>query len=322
MRKIHFKALLLISCLAPTTLYADSAKQTQALVVAEVNDTKITKADLDKELSRQLPAALESFEEAQQHAIKKTLLSKMIDRELLIQAAKKAGTTPSKDEVEKQSQQVRAQFNDKLEFQKLLTEKGETEQSFTQALAADMAIANYLKEKVFSKLSVSDEEAKLIFDSAPEQFRAPEQVRARHILFRLPPDADDATTNEVKMRAEDVLAQALKEDAHFEALAKQYSEEPLREKGGELGYFTKNQMVPAFSEAAFSLEKGAVSELVRTEFGFHIIKVEDKKPSEAPNFEKVKEAIKEQMLAEQQRKKLTEHLASAKKGAKVIVHMN
>lgn len=322
MRNFHFHALLVLSLLAPSTLSAETSKSAPPLIVAEVNDTRISKADLDRELSRQLPAALESFEEAQQLAIKKTLLSKMIDRELLIQAAKNAGTTPTKEEVEKQTDQVRARFGDKLEFQKTLSEKGETEQSFKQALAADMAIANYLKKKVFSNLSVSDEEAKLIFDSAPEQFRAPEQIRARHILFRVAPDADEATTNEVKKRAEEVRVLALKEDANFESLAKQYSEEPLREKGGELGYFTKNQMVPEFSEAAFSLEIGGVSELVKTEFGFHIIKVEDKKLSEEPSFEKAKEAIKEQMLAEQQRKKLTDHLASVKKAAKVIVYMN
>jgi peptidyl-prolyl cis-trans isomerase C len=114
-----------------------------------------------------------------------------------------------------------------------------------------------------------------IYDEAIKQTPNEEEVHARHILV--------ATEGEAK----DIEAQ-LKKGADFAALAKEKSKDPGAAEGGDLGYFTKEQMVPEFAEAAFKLEKGQTSDPVKTQFGWHIIKLEDKRIKPTPTFDQVK----------------------------------
>ncbi|HEX6308609.1 MAG TPA: peptidylprolyl isomerase [Longimicrobiales bacterium] len=136
---------------------------------------------------------------------------------------------------------------------------------------------------------ISDEELRRLF--AQEQPDA--EVSARHILFRIPADASQESRDSVMTRARAVLEQA-RGGADFAQLAAQYSEEPgAAERGGDLGYFGPNQMVEPFSEAAFRLDPGEISELVETPFGIHIIKVEDKR---LPEFEPMRDEFRQAMV--------------------------
>jgi peptidyl-prolyl cis-trans isomerase D len=127
-----------------------------------------------------------------------------------------------------------------------------------------------------------------------EQFQTPEQVRASHILLKTA-GKDEA---EVRTRAESILAQA-KAGADFAELAKTFSEdEATRDKGGDLDYFTRGRMVPEFERAAFALEPGQISDLVRSQFGFHIIKVVDKRPASTRPLDEVRQLIQEQLAYE------------------------
>jgi parvulin-like peptidyl-prolyl isomerase len=138
---------------------------------------------------------------------------------------------------------------------------------------------------------ISDEELRRLFDESPTGA----EIRARHILFRLPPDASPQATQEVAQRAEQVRQQALA-GADFAQLAAQHTEEPGgAERGGDLGYFAPGQMVQPFDQAAFALRPGQVSELVTTPFGIHIIKVEDRRT--AP-FEDVRDNFREMVVGE------------------------
>ncbi|HWP47786.1 MAG TPA: peptidylprolyl isomerase [Candidatus Limnocylindrales bacterium] len=134
----------------------------------------------------------------------------------------------------------------------------------------------YIDPQTFTdQVTVEESEIQDYFDQHRDQFPKEKRIKARHILFKIPPGADPEKEQEVKKKAEEVL-QKIKEGADFAAMARQYSEEPgAAENGGDLGYFTKGKMVEPFEKAAFSLKKGEVSDLVRTEFGYHIIKVED-----------------------------------------------
>jgi peptidyl-prolyl cis-trans isomerase C len=125
------------------------------------------------------------------------------------------------------------------------------------------------------KAAMTDEALHKVYDEAIKQTPNEEEVHARHILV--------ATEGEAK----DIEAQ-LKNGADFAALAKQKSKDPGAAEGGDLGYFTKEQMVPEFAEAAFKLDKGQISDPVKTQFGWHIIKVEDKRIKPTPTFDEVK----------------------------------
>jgi len=133
-----------------------------------------------------------------------------------------------------------------------------------------------------------------------EDYKEPEKVRARHILFRIPPKAKTSDIQAIQKRAEMVLELARKGE-DFAKLARKYSEDSTASKGGDLGYFTREDMVKPFSDSAFSLEKGEISDLVRTRFGLHIIKVEDIKEESIKPLAEVKESVIQSVKQEQAR---------------------
>lgn len=150
------------------------------------------------------------------------------------------------------------------------------------------------------KGSASEAEMKKLYEESVKKMTPQEEVRARHILV------------ETEEKAKELAAQ-LKKGADFAKLAKENSKDPGSADGGDLGYFTKDQMVPEFAEAAFKLEKGKISDPVKSQFGFHIIKVEDKRKQPAPAFADVKPQL-EQFLG---RKAQGELVAKLREDAKI-----
>jgi len=157
------------------------------------------------------------------------------------------------------------------------------------------------------KVEVSQEEIKTYYEVNIDDFLMQEQVRARHILIKVSPDADSQGVEEARNRAEEILALA-KKGEDFASLAKKYSEGPTAEKGGDLGYFPRGMMVKEFEEAAFSLKPGELSTVVRTQFGFHIIKAEDVKQERTQSLDEVRKSI-ESTLRDQKAQELAERSA-------------
>jgi peptidyl-prolyl cis-trans isomerase D len=142
-----------------------------------------------------------------------------------------------------------------------------------------------------SEVSITDQEVEYYYEDNREMFAQKKEIRARHILFKLDPKAPEEEVGKVREKASAVLEKARRGD-DFADLAKKYSEGPSAQKGGDLGYFGKGQMVKPFEEAAFKMKKGEISELVRTQFGYHIIKVEDVKEARTKTLEEVRGEIK------------------------------
>jgi len=145
--------------------------------------------------------------------------------------------------------------------------------------------------------AMTDEAMHKVYDEAVKQMGGEQEVHARHILV--------ATEDEAK-----AIEAELKKGADFATLAKQKSKDPGAAEGGDLGYFTKDQMVPEFAEVAFKLDKGQISDPVKTQFGWHIIKVEDKRIKPTPTFDEVKSQI-ENYVAHRAQAELVQKLRSA-----------
>ena len=142
---------------------------------------------------------------------------------------------------------------------------------------------------------ISDDELKAQYQQNIQQYEVPNRVHVEHILL-MTVGKTDAEVEEIRQRAADVLKQAQK-GAKFEDLAKKYSEDPgTKDKGGDLGWITQGQTVPEFEKTAFGLDKGKLSDLVKTQYGFHIIKVLDKETAHTKPFEEVKDSIKTPLL--------------------------
>jgi peptidyl-prolyl cis-trans isomerase D len=145
----------------------------------------------------------------------------------------------------------------------------------------------------------SEEQIRKFYDEHLEdRFADVEEVRARHILVSVKPDADEATKTKARAEAEDLVKQA-RGGADFAELAKKHSQDPgSAAKGGDLGFFPRGRMVPAFDAAAFGLEPGQISDVVETPFGFHVIKLEEKKPGGPRPFDVAREQIEKELTAE------------------------
>src|SRR6201988_5114545 len=142
---------------------------------------------------------------------------------------------------------------------------------------------------------ISDDELKAQYQQNIQQYQVPNRVHVEHILL-MTVGKTDAEVEEIRQRAQDVLKQAQK-GAKFEDLAKKYSEDPgTKDKGGDLGWLTQGQTAPEFEKTAFGLEKGKISDLVKTQYGFHIIKVLDKETAHTKPFDEVKESIRTPLL--------------------------
>ncbi|HEY4818547.1 MAG TPA: peptidylprolyl isomerase [Candidatus Acidoferrum sp.] len=142
---------------------------------------------------------------------------------------------------------------------------------------------------------ISDDELKAQYQQNIQQYQVSNRVHAEHILL-MTVGKTDAEVEEIRQKAEDVLKQA-KKVGNFEELAKKYSEDPgSKDKGGDLGWITQGQTVPEFEKTAFSLDKGKISDLVKTQYGFHIIKVLDKETAHTKPFDEVKDSIKVPLL--------------------------
>jgi peptidyl-prolyl cis-trans isomerase D len=140
--------------------------------------------------------------------------------------------------------------------------------------------------------AVTDDELRSLYNQNLQQYQVPNRVHAEHILF-MTVGKTDAEVAEIKKKAEDVLAQAKKKGANFEDLAKKYSEDPgSKAKGGDLGWIVQGQTVPEFEKSAFSLNKGETSDLIKTQYGFHIIRVLDKETAHTKTFDEVKDSLR------------------------------
>jgi peptidyl-prolyl cis-trans isomerase C len=138
------------------------------------------------------------------------------------------------------------------------------------------------------KKALTDQALRAVYDDAVKQMVNEEEVHARHILFRVANPADEKASKEAEDKVKAVIDR-LNKGEDFVKLANELTEDPSgRKDGGDLGYFTKDQMVPEFSAVAFKLDKGKISDPVKTQFGWHVLKVEDKRQRQPPEFDKVK----------------------------------
>ncbi|RLB70639.1 MAG: hypothetical protein DRH04_03230 [Deltaproteobacteria bacterium] len=168
-----------------------------------------------------------------------------------------------------------------------------------------LVVAALLDQEVNRKIKeVSDEELKNYYDGHLKEFQQPKQVKARHILLK------------DEKQAEDVRQKLLK-GGDFTALAKEFSTCPSKARGGDLGFFTRDQMVKEFSDVAFSLKPNEISPVVKTQFGYHIIVVDEIKEGRQQTFDEVKDKLKEKMRAERKNKYFNDYIAGLKKQMQV-----
>ncbi len=286
---------------------------------ATVNGTVITNTELDRELSRakeQLIQMGRPVSDDQLSEMKKRMLDNLIAYELLYQEGKKKGVKVTDAAVDEKLNELREQYPDDAEFKKMLSSSNLTEADLKSHMKRGIAVEQLVDREIVQKITVSDKEIRDYYDSNLARFKQPDQVKASHILITVDPKADEAEKAKARKQIE-TIQNKVKKGEDFEALAKEHSGCPSSTKGGDLGYFGQGQMVKPFEDAAFALEPGQVSDIVETRFGYHLIKVTDKKPAMTTPFEEVKERISEHLKQQQVRAKVLAFVEDLRGKAKV-----
>ena len=245
---------------------------------------------------------------------KDIMLDQMIDIEAVCEQARKEKLVPTKEEVDKAFNDLKKNIDADKEYKNELKEMGIDDTYLRNQQEQDLIIQKY-KENFDKNVKITDEEMKKYYDEHKKDYYK-DEVNASHILISTVDDngkpLSEAKKKEAKKKAEEVLKKA-KSGEEFSELAKEYSDDPgSAANGGDLGYFTKGQMVQPFEEAAFSLKPGEISGLVESEYGYHIIKVYDKIDKQL-SFDEVKDQIKNTLMEN----KYMENIESISKKAKV-----
>lgn len=300
---------------------AAGEKPAAGAVLAKVNGVAITSAERDRAVREMLAQQSMSGQQANPEMMpqmENAALEQLINIELLYQKGKKLPVKDLSQKTEEKVAQSRKQFSSQADFEKALKGVNMNEKQLRDLAQRNIIIDNLLQKEVFSKITVTEADAKKFYDENPDKFKMPERTRASHILI----SADQKATPEEKKKAKEKAAAVRKRVAggeDFAAVAKSDSNCPSASKGGDLGYFGKGQMVPEFEKAAAALKLGELSDVVETPFGYHIIKVTERKPAEAVKFSEVKDRIEEYLKSQQGQKPMADYIEKLRKNAKIVM---
>jgi peptidyl-prolyl cis-trans isomerase C len=276
MRKVLVFILTIPLLFAFIACAKKTEEQKQGPYLAMVGSSKITQADLDREV-KTLPEFAQKLFEGPEG--KERFLNELIKKELLYQEAVKKGI--DKD----------PEYQKKVEEFKKLT-----------------LIGQLLEKELETKAKVTDQDVKAYYEKHKAELASVSQIKASHILVKT---EDEAKKIEAMLRKGGNFAELAKKDSIDTGSAK---------NGGDLGYFSPGQMVPEFEQAAARLKPGEISEPIKTKFGYHIIKVTDKKMGKPVEFEKVKNVLQQRLSAEKQKEVFDTYVESLKKSYKVEIN--
>lgn len=280
-------------------------------IVARVNGEAISGKELEDAV-RAVAGQAGPVPPDERDRVYRGVLDNMIGYRLIIQEAKARKVAVADAEVDAQLAQIRGQFPNDAQFQQALAAQKTTLEAVRNDTRDEMSASKLVETEIASKVTVKPEAVTDFYQKNQDKFQQGPRVRASHILIGIPQNADAATKQQAKAKA-DTLLKDLKAGKDFAVTAKANSQDPgSAPNGGDLGYFEQGQMVPPFEQAAFALKPGEMSDVVETQFGYHIIKVADKQESRVVPLDEAKGQI-EQYLTQQNRHAQTELFVTALK---------
>ena len=269
-------------------------------IVASAGNDAITLSDLEREgaaLFRDINMnAPEGQRENMLYEARKKIVETLVEKLLLLREAERMGLEVSEGELSSAVDGVlRENRIGREELDRALAQEGITFDKYKNDLKDQILRSKLLDRKIRGSIKISDEDIKIYFESNKGSFASDEEIRVRHILFLVPKGASKDEILKIERKAQVILKKA-RSGEKFEALAKEYSEGPSSSSGGDLGFFRKPDMVKEFSSAAFALKKDEISSLVLSPFGFHIIKLLEKRGGASLSFDDAKERIKAKLF--------------------------
>jgi parvulin-like peptidyl-prolyl isomerase len=263
-----------------------SATSASAAVLATVNGDEITSDEVNKVLMEGTQGRFDTLPADKQNELRQRIIEGMIAQELVYDDAQRTGVLDTKE------------YKQELE-------------ALVSRLKVQLA-AKVWEQQQFEAIKVDAKEVKAYYDANPDEFVDKEKIRARHILVKSEAEAQ-AIIKGLKGLSGDKLRN------EFIAQAKSKSTGPSAAKGGDLGYFPRGQMVPSFNDAAFAMKEGTISSApVQSQFGFHVIYIEDKKPAKKLGFDEVKNFIEQRLKMDKFKATMEKKMSNLREKAKII----
>jgi peptidyl-prolyl cis-trans isomerase C len=312
---LTFGAILLL--MLSTVMAFSEEKKPVVEKLAVVNGVVITKVDFDRKLHQVKQHMLRRGQEISDDRlakIKTDVLETMINEELLFQESRNKGITVEPEAIATDLKRIKKGFATDADFKKLIAESGLTEAELQSDIERGHVINKLIDNQIAALVVIPDQEIRTFYDTHPNSFKKSEQVRASHILIKIDSKAEPSVKDEKKAKLQKIQKR-LKSGEDFAVLAKEFSECPSNIEGGDLGYFGRGKMVKHFEDAAFALKTGEVSDIVETRFGYHLIKVVDKKPESVVGYEEVKDNIGQYLKKEKTGKELKGYIEELRKKA-------
>ncbi len=309
-------AMLAMLLFAPAITMAAEAPGER---IALVNESVVLRQDLDREMklvSLKLARQGRPVDAAQLKQYEGNIRENLINRALLLQQSKSMGIDVKDNLVAKALDEFKAGFPDEKAYQRALTDMGFTEEMLQGQIKNGLTIKTLIEKEVMQKISLSDQQVRSFYDNNPNLFRRPEQVKASHILVQVPANAAEAKQAEALAVIQE-LKRRIDNGENFASLAMESSDCPSKAKGGDLGFFSREQMVEPFSQAAFALQPGQTSDVVQTRFGYHLIRVTERQEEQDMAFNDVKEGITARLRQEQEGAKIEAYLEKLKEHADI-----
>ncbi len=319
MKKLLITAIVI---LAAGQLFAGQVVET---IVARVGDRIITRSQyLERlkggyaDLERRIPP---SQLEDEKQKFEKGLLDEMLAELLIKDRADRLGLTVTKQELDEAVKNLRQQYGIKTDeqFEESLKSSGLTRAEMELRLRDTILTNKVFSRELRSRQELTDRELKERYERDKEHYRLPERAKLREIIVLTPPGSSDEQIAYSKQHAEEAAAKA-KSGADFAELVKEYSGAPSRDKGGDIGVVAKGELIPALDAAVFAAAPGSIVGPIRSEHGFHVLKVEDRLPSEVPPFDAVKEKLRKEASDAAFQRDYKTYIERLRKDAFVQIH--
>ncbi|WPB76306.1 peptidylprolyl isomerase [Archangium violaceum] len=293
-------------------------------VAAVVNRDVIALSEVEKraapELARLNSAVRDPKQRAEERAkVLKTSLNTLIGEKLMEGEIRELGLAATESELEAAISDVKRQNNvtDEASFERLLSGEGFTVKTYKEFLRNQMSRMKLVQMKVTPKVKVSEEDLKAAYTQYAKLESGDAEVHARHILVQVDAKATPEQVEAAHKKAQALVVEARKPGVDFAELAKKKSEGPSASDGGDLGFFRRGVMVPAFERVAFTLKEGEVSEPVRTQFGWHVLKVEERRAVDVAPFEQVKGELENRLKMQKTEKFVEQYVQELRQKASI-----
>lgn len=325
-RKYYYCNIIILS-VAFLIFFTLSAYSYQTLQlnkpVAKVNGNVITYKELAEAVNSLLPQSYyhKDISPQKRKELEKQALENLIREELFYREALKKGYKLSREEINKEFDKVIKKYPSEKAFRKALEKSKTKESDIRKKLEHIMLAYRFINDEVYKKAELKESDVLSYFNNNKSKFVYPESVKLASILIKVPPEVSKENKEKLKKKAEEAYHKIIKGE-DFGKAAWNYSDDPSKVKGGNIGIIHRGRLEPEIEKVAFSLKKDEVSKVIKTIYGYYIVKVVEKYSSRQMKFEEVKEKLKKELQEKEIEKKVNKLVKSLKESSKIELFTN